>query len=282
MTRKALGTHRGVRRFVVDPAFDGNAEEAVGVVRRDSASSGGDGASLEGRVDEVTSALEDLRAVLSQENELTVVLNRMCRQAVLAIPGADMASVSLLQDGEPTTAGVTDDHAIEIDKAQYSAGEGPCLDAATSGNVIRVTVPELDGRWPAFVEAAGKAAVASYLSAPLFVDQDYQGSLNLYGGAPHAFDRLDAALLELYTTAAEAALQEARRHQRARETTEHLRRALTSRAVIDQAKGALMAARGISADEAFGVLVKQSQDTNVRLHVVAEQLLAHFGTTPAD
>jgi AmiR/NasT family two-component response regulator len=51
---------------------------------------------------------------------------------------------------------------------------------------------------------------------------------------------------------------------------------------VDAAKGALMAARGISAADAFGVLVKQSQDTHVRLHVVAEQPLAHFGTTPAD
>jgi transcriptional regulator with GAF, ATPase, and Fis domain len=267
--------------WIVDPALHERAEEAVSVERQDSTPVDGDESTPQGRVDEVTAALEDLREVLSHEDGLAVVLNRMCLQAVQAIPGATMASISLLRDGDPTTVAVTGEHAIEIDKAQYSADEGPCLEAAKSGEVIRVTVPELGERWPAFVEAAGNAAVASYLSAPLFVDRDYHGSLNLYGDAPHAFDGLDAALLELYTTAAEAVLQEARRHHQARETTEHLRRALSSRAVIDQAKGALMAARGISADEAFALLVKQSQDTNVRLHVVAERLLAHFGARPS-
>src|SRR3954471_15771425 len=151
MTRGALGTHRtaSVRRR---PGLSRAFEEAVGVL---SGSASPDESDLRNRVDEVTAALEDLRAVLSQEDQLPVVLNRMCRQAALAIPGADMASVSLLNDGEPTTVAVTDEHAMEIDKAQYRAEEGPCLHAAATGEMVRITVSELDGRWPAFAAAAG-------------------------------------------------------------------------------------------------------------------------------
>ena len=53
----------------------------------------------------------------------------------------------------------------------------------------------------------------------------------------------------------------------------NLRRALTSRASIDQAKGIVMAERRCSPDEAFKVLVKMSQDTNVRLADVARALV---------
>lgn len=225
------------------------------------------------KVDEVTTALEQLAEVLGSEEALSVLLERMCQQAIHAIRQADMASVSLLHDGEAVTAAVTDERAVEIDRAQYNAGEGPCLEAAKTGQVVKVTVSEIQGKWPGFVAASGRAAVASYLSAPLFIDSEYHGSLNLYGEKPHGFLESDAALLELYTTAAEAALRTMRRYVLAREQAEQLGQALTSRAVIDQAKGIVMAAHGVPADEAFTLLVEQSQKRNIKVRVLAQQLI---------
>jgi len=226
------------------------------------------------RVDDVTGALESLSEVLSQEEELEVILHRVCHQVIHAVPDAHMASVTLLRAGGPETVAVTDDHANTVDEAQYQAGEGPCLEAAETEQIVRVAVPEATRRWPQFAEAAANHGVASYLSAPLFIDSEYHGSLNLYGEQPHGFRKLDAALLELYTTAAEAALHSARRYLKARESTGQLREALESRAVIDQAKGILMALRGISAEDAFAVLVKESQRENVKLRDVAAEFVA--------
>ncbi len=141
---------------------------------------------------------------------------------------------------------------------------------------MKVTVAEVEGKWPGFVAASVRAAVASYLSAPLFIDSEYHGSLNLYGEKPHGFVESDAALLELYTTAAETALRSARRYLQAREQAEHLRQALASRAVIDQAKGIVMAARSIPAEEAFALLVEQSQKRNIKVRVLAQQLIDHI------
>jgi GAF domain-containing protein len=225
------------------------------------------------KVDEVTGALEDLARVLDHEEDLPAILRRVCRQAVHAIPHTHMASVSLERDGGPVTVASTDDHAVAIDRAQYAADEGPCLAAARTGGIVRVTVDEVRERWPGFAGAVGRAAVGSYLSAPLFIDSEYHGSLNLYGEGTHGFGELDAALLELYTTAAEAALRAARRYVSAREHIEQLRLALTARAVIDQAKGVLMAIRGISADEAFVLLVEQSQKQNVKVRDLAQRFV---------
>ena len=55
--------------------------------------------------------------------------------------------------------------------------------------------------------------------------------------------------------------------------TAGLRRALTSRATIDQAKGMIMAERHCGADEAFQLLAKMSKDTNVPLKDVASALV---------
>jgi hypothetical protein len=65
-----------------------------------------------------------------------------------------------------------------------------------------------------------------------------------------------------------------------RHEVEQLRRALSSRADIDQAKGALMLRYGITSEQAFGVLVRWSQHANVKLRVVALALLQAIGGEP--
>lgn len=56
-----------------------------------------------------------------------------------------------------------------------------------------------------------------------------------------------------------------------------LRRALVSRACIDQAKGIIMARNGLDADIAFSVLLRWSSLTNIRLAVLAEALVTGIG-----
>lgn len=56
---------------------------------------------------------------------------------------------------------------------------------------------------------------------------------------------------------------------------------IESRAVIEQAKGVLMRLYGISAEQAFKVLIWRSQETNIKLRVLAEQLITELCTLPA-
>jgi ANTAR domain/GAF domain len=226
------------------------------------------------QLDDVTGALEDLSSSLEQDEELSVVLLRVCSQIIHAIPGADVASVTLLGEHGPFTSAVTDDVAHELDAAQYASGHGPCTQAADTGVVVRTTVAEGAERWPVFADVARGSEVASVLSAPLFIDREYQGTINLYGRDEHGYRELDSAVFELYTTAAEAALRADRRYRASRDHASHLGEALTSRAAIDQAKGIIMAARRIDADAAFAVLVERSQRENRKLREVAEEFVA--------
>ena len=225
------------------------------------------------QLDDVTNALAGLAAVFDEEEELTVVLHRVCQQAVHAIGEADLASVTLLGDGRPYVAAATGRHTDDIEHVQYQAQEGPCLEAAETRQVVRVTVHEVGDRWPVFAQSSAKAGVGSYLCAPLFIDTQHHGSLNLYHSETHGFNALDTALLELYTTAAEAALRATQRYIRARRHTANLQQALTSRATIDQAKGIIMAVHRIPADSAFAKLVEQSQRQNVKLADLAARFV---------
>jgi GAF domain-containing protein len=161
-----------------------------------------------------------------------------------------------------------------IDQEQYAAGDGPCLEAARTGQVMRTGVEEAAERWPDFARSARSAGVGSYLSAPLMIDEEFAGSLNLYSEQPHGFADFDVALLRLYIAAAAAAIASERRHARARELASQLGQALDSRAVIDQAIGVLMAVHRLTAEQAFTELSRQSQNTNVKVRDIAARLLA--------
>ncbi|MEU4674830.1 ANTAR domain-containing protein [Amycolatopsis sp. NPDC023774] len=233
----------------------------------------GEAGGIRRQLDEVTGALEALTAALDDNGALDTTLQLVCRQLVHVIPGADLASITLVRNGTPTTAACTDRLAFDIDTDQYRAGSGPCLEAAETGKIVRVDVSTADVRWPEFTRSALAAGVASYLAAPLVVDAAHSGSLNLYGYHTHGYRDVEGALLELFVTAVEAALRSTARYLGARREAAQLRTALVSRAVIDQAKGILMGARGIAADEAFQLLVAQSQRENLKLRDCAERLV---------
>jgi GAF domain-containing protein len=229
------------------------------------------------RVDELRLALTDLAKVLDLEEELGRVLQRSIDQVLGAIPGAEMASVSVLRGDAAETVASSDERVWAIDSDQYAAGEGPCLEAARSGEIVRVGVEQVRERWPRFAGSARGAGVASYLSAPLVLEDKFAGSLNLYSTQPHGFGDLDEALLRLYITAASAAIANARRYTQARAVAQNLSRALESRAVIDQARGVLMAVRGISAQEALDQMIAESQNTNTKLRDIAGQVIRSVG-----
>lgn len=229
------------------------------------------------RLDEVTNSLSDLSKVLGREEDVGRALQRSVEQVTRAIPGADMASASVLRDGETVaeTVASSSERVWAIDADQYAADEGPCLDAARTGRIVRVSVEQARERWPEFSRSARAAGVESYLSAPLSIDEKFAGSLNLYSEQAHGFGDLDEALLRVYTAAAAAAIANGRRYAEARTLAEQLGRALDSRAVIDQARGILMATRGITAQQAFDEMVRESQNTNVKLREIAARLVEH-------
>ncbi|MEV7097828.1 GAF and ANTAR domain-containing protein [Amycolatopsis sp. NPDC051045] len=224
-------------------------------------------------LDELTAAMAGLTGALETEPVEAEILDAVCAEAVRAIPGADMASITAIRDGEPETAASTDDRAVDIDRAQYAAGAGPCLQAAESGEVVRVPLATAGSAWPEFTTHARGLGVGSYLAAPLRVDEQLSGALNLFGYGDHGFAETDSQLLKLYTTVVSFGLRTTRRYHHARQRATDLEAAMRSRAVIEQAKGILMAVHRISAEDAMKRLVTESQHTNVKLREVAARFV---------
>jgi GAF domain-containing protein len=225
-------------------------------------------------LDEMTAAFEKLAATFEQTDDLEPVLQAVCVQVMRVVSGADLASITLVRDGVPETVASTDLRAARIDAAQYEEEDGPCVRAARTGDTVRVEVETAARLWPHFTAVACDAGVASYLASPLRVDAGMAGAVNLFGFGAHGFRELDEKYLDLYTVAVETIMRIARRYLVVREQVGQLRAAMVSRAVIEQAKGILMAARGLNENDAFQVLVMRSQDENIKLHTVAARFVS--------
>jgi hypothetical protein len=80
--------------------------------------------------DHLSEGIAELSRLLVNEEALDDTLQRVADLACRNIGGADVAGVTMLRDGKPTTTVYTDPTSPQIDSAQYETGVGPCLDAS--------------------------------------------------------------------------------------------------------------------------------------------------------
>ncbi|MEV5631994.1 GAF and ANTAR domain-containing protein [Micromonospora tulbaghiae] len=219
-------------------------------------------------------ALAELSRIRLDEVALDDVLARVAELANRAVPGSVHVSVSLVQAGANRAIAYTSDLARSLDEWQYEHDDGPCLDASVSAT--SVSLPDLsdEPRWPEWAAEAHTAGVASSLSIALPIQEAVTGALNLYGTSTHAFDKASIELAEEFAAYAAVALANAHLYDSASTLARQMHEAMRSRAVIEQAKGIIMGQRRCSADEAFSLLAKLSQDSSRKLREVAEALVS--------
>ncbi|ANZ35629.1 histidine kinase [Lentzea guizhouensis] len=204
------------------------------------------------------------------------VLQQVVRAAVLVVPGAELVSITLRSaDGHFHTPVQTDRVAIELDQLQYDLHEGPCLDVAEPAGPAVVLAADLTvaRAWPRFGPAAaarGMGAVLATALLPHVKPPRLSGALNVYSRRRDGLDETAQAASLLLATHASLALAHTHAVTAADLKVEQLRRAIDSRDVIGQAKGILMARRGLTADKAFDQLRHASQQLNVKLVEIAE------------
>jgi GAF domain-containing protein len=222
--------------------------------------------------DPLTGALHSVSTFLLSDEDFDRTARRVADLALEAFPAADYVGLSLLHDGKVHTAAYTDPFVLEVDAEQYATGEGPCLQAIAARTVFQVDRSDQDQRWPQFGPRAAGKGVNSVLSLPLVIDGTV-GALNLYARSSAAFEHADHAFGSLFGSQVAVALHNARIYAERARLAEQLNEALTSRAVIDQAKGILMERERIGADEAFDMLRAISRDNNIKLREVARLLV---------
>jgi GAF domain-containing protein len=225
--------------------------------------------------DSRSAALVALSRFLVTDTSLGETLKRVAEITVQSIPSAAFAGISMLDaEGRATTSVYTDDRSPDIDASQYASGRGPCLDAWRTQLPVRIDdMPVAAGDYPEFAAAAGEHGIESTLSLPLISGGVGIGALNLYARVGSAFTLADEEIGLEMAAAASVVFANASAYWGVFDLSEQLGEAMVSRAVIEQAKGVLMATTGCAPDAAFDLLRQQSQSENRKLRVVAEEIV---------
>jgi GAF domain-containing protein len=152
------------------------------------------------------------------------------------------------------------------------AQEGPCLDAYHTGERIACEILDAEsGRWPSFTAAALDAGFRSASAIPLRWRDTILGALNLLSTSPDPMDEADSIVARAFADLAAVSIVHHRASIEARRLNEQLSGALTSRVIIEQAKGVLSERAGIDLAEAFSRMRAYARDNNLRLTDVAQQ-----------
>ncbi|MGY1744317.1 ANTAR domain-containing protein [Blastococcus sp. SYSU D00695] len=214
-------------------------------------------------------ALAELTALGVADHDRRSMLARMAAVVRSAVPGAHWTSITIGSPAEPQWLGSDSPEAQHLDGLQVRAQEGPCWSAHAEGTTVVTGHLATDPRWPRLGPLAAGSPVRSVLAVPVHGGDGQAGVLNVYARSEDAFGGDARRPAELAAAAMTAVLQSVAERESLRALAANLERALTSRAVIDQAKGVLMARLGVSADNAFARLVALSNRLNVKVRDLA-------------
>ncbi|MFI5956646.1 ANTAR domain-containing protein [Cryptosporangium sp. NPDC051539] len=224
---------------------------------------------------------------MDDDNETSgqALIERLLAYAMDEVAGATGAGVSFVRDGTITvfaSSGI----AARLDRLQWELGEGPVVRAHEIEQSVLSRDLRSDEEFPALGRALGDTFLPEVsgpvgaVAMPGSWDEGGPSQFTLY--LDRAPTEKTVAVLDRIEPMVSHSLATVVFCQRESMRADQMAKMVQYRRVIEQCKGAVMAAAGLSAAQAFQVLDKASQRYNVRLRELAVALAEHVGNAPAE
>jgi len=188
----------------------------------------------------------------------------------------DSAGILLANaDGELEVVASTNEANTLVEIMQLDANAGPCLESFRTRAVV--SVPDIDvdsDRWPDFAAIAGAQGIHSVYAIPLRLRQTTIGTLNLMREQRGEINRYDIRAAQALADVATIGILQERTIRDASTIRDQLQQALSSRIVIEQAKGVVAETAKVSMDTAFERIRSHARKHQTPLSEVARQLVA--------
>jgi len=207
------------------------------------------------------------RRVLDAALKLVVVMGHS------VMNGADGVSITLPRDGRLRTVAASNDVVLQMDHDQYDTDQGPCLDAATHGELFSSTDLESEQRWPRFVPRARARGIESIMSTPLMAADRPLGALNVYSRSPDALASHEQHWATQFAEEASNVLLAANATATQESLDAEVRGGLLSREVIALAQGIIMTRQQLRPDDAIRFLIDISRHTSKPLIDICHEVV---------
>ncbi len=210
---------------------------------------------------------------LAHDYDVADVLYELTEHAVEVL-GATSAGVSLAEaDGVLKFVTASSQAAADIELVQQESQQGPCHEAYTTATAVMVNNIGEASSWPVYRSKAREVGLLAVAGIPLTTGDRHLGAMNIYADGPRDWTPEDIAAASVLADMATSYVVHASELARAQRINEQLQQALTSRIVIEQAKGILAGERGLRVDDAFELLRKHARRNGASLSSVADAVV---------
>ena len=219
---------------------------------------------------DVVRSLVEMAGTLTGDYDVVDVLTGLADRCVDLL-GVSAAGVMLASPAGSLGLVASSSEAMRLlELFELQAQEGPCLDAFRTGEPVGQENLEAGaGRWPSFSAAAVQAGFASASALPLRLREVTLGAMNLLSVTRAPMDEADVIVARALADLATLSIAQHRASAEAQRLNEQLSAALTSRVVIEQAKGVICERAGVGLAEVFTRLRAYARNHNLRLTDVA-------------
>jgi hypothetical protein len=203
-------------------------------------------------------------------------MQRLCRAAARTLPASGVGISVMSTDGQPATVAASDAHSATVEDLQFTLGEGPCIDAYSTGRPV--FAPDLTVaarvRWPGYAPAAQEHGVQAAFSFPLQIGAARLGALDIYQDEPGSPSRETIVEALTFADAAMTGLLNAQQRSNEGDGTPALDDALDNRFELYQAQGMVAVQLGIQLHEAMIRIRAHAYAQNRPLSDVADDIVA--------
>jgi len=191
---------------------------------------------------------------------------------VLRLTGS---GVTLARDGCLQTVTATPPHLLDLEQIQQETRTGPCAQAVQTGTVITVADlrQEPADRWPAYYATAHRLGMIAVAGIPLRLNNQTLGAFNMYDDHPRKWSPQDIEAATVMADMATGYLINASKLHQQQQLNQQLTSALDSRAIIEQAKGVIATAHGISVNDAFERIRRHARRHNAKVQDAAAAIV---------
>jgi GAF domain-containing protein len=232
--------------------------------------------------DRIARIFVEVADTLVDEFDLLEFLQMLVTRAADLVEGSTVGLLLTDQHADLRFMAASDESTRLLELFEVQNREGPCMDAyRTAHPVINADLRNAAARWPLFAPRATAAGYGSVHAFPLRLRREVIGALNVFGTAPGPlFDDADVQVMQALADIAAIALLQERSIHRGEVLTGQLQGALNSRVAIEQAKGMIAQAHGITTDQAFALIRGHARRGNRRLIDVATTVLTDLARIP--
>ena len=218
----------------------------------------------------------ELLQTLGPDDADTPLIERLCQLCVGSV-GVDGVGLSVTAGaGKQSTVAATDATSRRVEEMQVLFGEGPCIDAMSSGAAVLVgdlTRAPLVERWPAFTPAARDAGVRAAFAFPLQIGAIRLGAMDLYRERTGTLEHVELVEARSFADAAVRVILDLQSQGGDGELPDELAPGWSTSSAVHQATGMIMVQLGTDVVSAFAALRARAFRSDRRVQDVARDVV---------